>query len=153
VTNEGKHLDQNIAIHTYVADLAPGKNLMPPHGSFERAKALNWLSFVAADLHKSIGVLFSISAISEDKNVQATVRNFMLIRANECLQYLDTHLAEKDYLLGKSFTPADAYAFVVVGWTHPLKIPITSYKNIISYQARISARPAVAKVLKMEDLV
>src|SRR4051812_2889521 len=45
-------LTQNIGIHTYVADLAPQKNLLPKPGTFERAEAMNWLSFVASDLHK-----------------------------------------------------------------------------------------------------
>jgi glutathione S-transferase len=54
--------------------------------------------------------------------------------------------------MGKQFTPADAYAFVVTSWTQWLEIPLTPYKNIQSYQARIAARPAVAKVMKAEGL-
>src|SRR5688500_17498396 len=49
VTENGKILSQNIAIHTLVADLAPKSQLLPPAGSFERAEAMNWLSFVASD--------------------------------------------------------------------------------------------------------
>src|SRR4051812_37233775 len=33
ITDEGKQLDQNIAIHTYVADKAAGKNLLPLVGT------------------------------------------------------------------------------------------------------------------------
>jgi glutathione S-transferase len=66
ITDDGKQLDQNAAIHTYIADLAPQKNLLPAQGTFERAQAMNWLSFVTTDLHKSIGGLFSVAAISDD---------------------------------------------------------------------------------------
>ncbi|MGK5085490.1 glutathione binding-like protein [Bdellovibrionota bacterium FG-1] len=152
ITDEGRQLDQNFAIHAYVADLAPSKNLLPSSGTFERAEALNWLSFVCSDLHKSIGGLFSVSRISDDKTIQATVRNYMVERSNECLRYLDAKLAGKDYLMGKTFTAADAYAFVVVGWTQWLEIPTTPYPNIQSYMGRIAARPAVTKVLKEEGL-
>src|SRR5437870_2124852 len=48
VVENGKTLTQNIAIHTYVADLAPHSNLLPPSGTFERAEAMQWLSFVAS---------------------------------------------------------------------------------------------------------
>ncbi len=153
VTDSGKTLDQNLAIHTYVADLAPHKNLLPVVGSYERAQAYNWLSFVCSDLHKSIGAFFGISRISEDKNVQAAVRKNMVETANGYLSYVNTQLEGKDYLMGKQFTPADAYAFVVLGWTKWVELPITSYPNIESYLGRVASRPAVAAVLKAEGLV
>jgi len=152
ITDEGKQLDQNLAIHVYVSDKASGKNLLPVQGTVSRAEALNWLSFVCSDLHKSIGALFSVSSISSDKTIQATVRKFMLGRASECLKYVDSHLVGKEYLMGNDFTPADAYAFVVIGWTKWLEIPLTSYENIQKFMTRIALRPNVAKVLKAEGL-
>lgn len=152
ITSEGKQLDQNIAIQIYIAEKAPQAKLLPTPGTLEYAQAMNWLSFVAADLHKSIGGLFSLSYISSDTAVQDSVRKFMLTRANDCLSYLDSKLAGKDYLMGSQFTLADAYAFIVVGWTQWLEIPLTPYKNLQQYQARVAARPAVAKVLKAEGL-
>ena len=152
ITDDGKQLDQNIAIQTYVADKAPDKKLLPAAGTFERAEAVNWLSFVAADLHKSIGALFGTSYVSQDKNVQEAYRKFALVRANECLSYLDKKLAGHDYLLGKNFSPADGYAFVVLGWTQHLEVPLTPYKNIQAYMGRVASRPAVAKVMKVEGL-
>ncbi|HVY60504.1 MAG TPA: glutathione S-transferase family protein, partial [Planctomycetota bacterium] len=152
-TDDGKQLDQNIAIHVYAADRAPAKNLLPPAGTLERAQALNWLSFVAADLHKAIGGMFSIPSISEDKGVQAAVRTWMAGRANDHLQYVEQKLGGNDYLMGKQFTPADAYAFVVINWTKYLDIPLAPYKNIQAYLGRIAARPAVQRVLKAEGLL
>lgn len=157
VTDEGKTLDQNIAIHTYVADKAAanasGKKLLPMPGTPERAEATNWLSYVCADLHKTIGAFFSLSAISPDKAVQTTVRTYMLGRVNEQLAYLNSKLAGKDYLMGKEFITADSYAFVVLGWTKWLEIPTASFPNIEGYLARVAARPAVARVLKAEGLL
>ncbi len=152
ITGDGKQLDQNLAIHIYIADLAPKKNLLPPFGTFDRIEALNTLSFVASDLHKSIGALFSLPSISSEPSVQAPVRKFMLDRAHQCLRYIDTQLAEKDYLMGKFFTVLDAYAFVVIGWTKWLEIPLASYSQLQNYLTRISVRPAVAKVLQAEGL-
>ena len=153
ITDDGKQLDQNLSIHTYIADLAPQKNLLPAHGTFERAEAMNWLAFVASDLHKGIGSLFGVSGFSEDSKIQEIVRKNMLTKANEYLKYMDTKLTGKDYLMGSTFTAADSYAFVVTGWTKWLEIPLTPYKNIEGYLARIASRPAVAKVLKAEGLL
>ena len=153
ITDDGKQLDQNLSIQVYVADKATDKKLLPALGTYERAEAMNWLSFVAADLHKGVGALFGIPHMSPDKAIQNTLRTVMLQKANEYLSYMNTHLEGKDYLMGKDFSPADAYAFVVTGWTKWLEIPLTPYKNIESYMARVAARPAVAKVLKEEGLV
>ncbi len=152
MTDEGKQLDQNIAIQTYVADKASEKKLLPPVGTVERAEAMNWLSFVASDLHKSIGALFSVESLSGDKAVQDTLRNVMVGKSKDYLAYVDSKLAGKDYLMGKNFSPADAYAYVVMGWCRWLEIPLTPYKNIQGFMERMTARPAVAKVLKAEGL-
>ncbi len=153
ITDEGKQLDQNLAIQTYVADKATGKNLLPPVGTFERAEAMNMLSFVAADLHKTIGGMFGLAAYESNKPVQAEVRKNMLTRAGEVLKYLDTKVSKNDFIAGKDFSPADAYAFVVAGWTKYLDISLTAYPNIEKYLGRLAARPAFAKVLKEEGLV
>jgi glutathione S-transferase len=153
ITDDGKQLDQNLSIATYVADLAPQKKLLPAQGTFERAQAMNWLSFVAADLHKGVGGLFGVPYISQDTKIQGVVRESMLVRANQYLKYLDTGLAGKDYVMGSNFTVADSYAFVVSGWTKWLEIPLTPYKNVEAYLARVASRPAVAKVLKAEGLI
>lgn len=153
ITDEGKVLDQNIAIHTYVADKAIGKNLLPTPGTVERAQATNWLSYVCSDLHKTMGAFFALSAMSSDKAVQGALRTFMLARANDQLSYLNSKLEGNDYLMGKNFTPADAYAFVVTGWTKWLEIPTAAYPNVERFLAQVAARPAVAHVLKVEGLL
>ena len=152
LTDDGKQLDQNIAIHTYIAQKAPEKNLLPKPGTLEYAQAVNWLSFVAADLHKGIGALFSVPYYSEDKSVQSTVRAFHVENANNYLKYLDEKLTGKEFVMGSNFTAADAYAFVVANWSKWLEIPLTPYKNVQAYLARVAARPAVARVLKAEGL-
>lgn len=153
ITDDGKQLDQNLAIHVYVADKAPAKNLLPPPGTLERAQALNWLSFVCSDLHKAIGGMFGIPSISEDEKVQAAVRKAMVEKSNQYLDYVEAKLAGNDYLMGRMFTPADAYAFVVINWTKYLDVPLAPYKNVQAYLARVAARPAVALVLKAEGLL
>ena len=152
VTDNGCQLDQNLSIHTCIAEQAPGKKLLPPPGTPERLEALNWLSYVAADLHKSFGAFFYLRAISDDPAVQATVRKFHLGRVKTQLEYLESKLAGRTYLMGSAFTGADAYAFVVLGWAPHLEISLAPYPNVQAYVARVGARPAVMKVLKDEGL-
>ena len=152
VTDEGKVLSQNVAIQTYVADRAPDRRLLPSVGTVERAEAMNWLSFVAADLHKSFSPLFAVDSMTKDKAAQSEVRKWAHHGVNEYLNYLNQNLEGKDYLMGKNFTVADAYCFVVVGWSKWLEVSLEPYQNVQAYLARVSQRPAVKKVLKDEGL-
>ncbi|MEW6058021.1 MAG: glutathione S-transferase family protein [Bdellovibrionota bacterium] len=146
-------LSQNIAIHTHIADQVPERGLLPKVGSFERAEAMHWLSFVASDLHKAYSPLFGLKLISNDPKAQAEVRKWGESNLHECFAYLDKRLSGRDYILGKNFSVVDSYCFVVSGWAKWLEIPTASYPNLGQYLKRVSERPAVQKVLKEEGLL
>lgn len=148
----GKALTQNLSILTYIADNAPEKKLLPAQGTFERAEAMTWLSFVAADLHKAVGGLFGVPHYSTDAAKKEEYRAYQMKSAEQTLSYLNANLAGKDYLMGKQYTVADAYAFIVVGWTKWLNVSLDAYPNIQSYMGRILERPATQKVFKIEGL-
>jgi glutathione S-transferase len=153
ITDEGKVLNQNSAIHIHVAEKAAGRNLLPPAGTVERAEALNWLGFVNSDLHKSFSPLFGLESTFKEPAAQSAVKTWALGNVNQCLSVLDQALAGKDFLAGRNFTVADAYCFVVAGWTKWLKIPTDNYRNVQAYLGRVYQRPAVQKVLKEEGLL
>lgn len=68
------------------------------------------------------------------------------------LAYIDGHLTGCDYLVGDSFSVADAYLFTMLRWMTPIGMDLSSWQNIVAYQKRIAARPAVQAVLKAEGL-
>jgi glutathione S-transferase len=154
-SDEGTVLNQNIAIHTYIADQAPERKLLPSFGSQERAVAMSWLSFVAADFHKAFGPLFALDSITSNEHAQGDIHDWAAGNVKRCLSYLDHHFKENDYLMGKAFTVADSYCFVIAGWPNTMKwmnISLTPYKNLLAYLTRVAQRPAVQKVLKQEGL-
>lgn len=152
LNDDGQVLAQNVAIHTYIAERVPQRGLLPPAGTWERAEAMHWLSVVSSDLHKSFSPLFALGRISPDAKVHDAVRAWSAENVNECLAYLDARLEGREYVMGKTFTVIDAYAFVVVNWTQWVGIPLAPYKNLTAYQARVRARPAVERVWKTEGL-
>jgi glutathione S-transferase len=153
ITDEGKTLNQNIGIHTYIAEKAPDRKLLPAAGTPERAEAMTWLAFVSTDLHKGFGTFFALESMASDKKAQDEIRKFATENVNMYLSYLDSNLAGKDYLMGKTFTAADAYCFVVTNWSKWLGIPLDPYKNVQSYLGRVFERPAVQRVMKTEGLL
>jgi glutathione S-transferase len=67
--------------------------------------------------------------------------------------WLDQQLAGKDYLMGKQFTVADAYAFVLLNWTKFHAIDLARWPNIAAFHKRVGARPKVQEALQAEGLL
>jgi glutathione S-transferase len=67
--------------------------------------------------------------------------------------HLDKHLASNDYLMGKSFSVADAYLFTVSNWASRVDVDLSTFANVLAYRKRVGARPAVQTAMKAEGLI
>jgi glutathione S-transferase len=144
--DNGEVLTEVPVVLQYIADHAPRARLAPPAGSFERYRLQEWLNFVTSELHKGLGSLFN-------PKLAEVARGPIEERAGLRLAFLDKHLANNDYLMGGDFTVADPYAFTILGWSKPLKIDISRFKNLEGYRSRIHGRPAVQAAMKAEGLL
>ena len=141
--DNGELVTEGPVIVQMIADKAAAKNLAPAATSPERYKLQEWLTYINGELHKNIGPLFN-PALSDD------AKGVFKDRALGKFRYVDGQLAGKDYLMGKQFTVADGYLFVMLTWAERMKFDIAGLSNLKAYQARVAARPAVQAALKME---
>ncbi|NHN87485.1 glutathione S-transferase C-terminal domain-containing protein [Acetobacter conturbans] len=142
----GVYITQNPAILQYIGDHSTIPAFKPPYGSLERARLQEALGF-CGDLHSAIGALFASGLTGEqrEKAVAGTERR---------LSQLEAMLPDSgDYWLADGFTQADAYVFVILSWTKPLKIDISRYAKVAALQKRVGARPAVIAAMTEEGLL
>lgn len=144
--SDGTLLTEGPVISQFLADRAPGAGLLPAQGSFERYRALEWLNFIATELHKGFGPLGHQETPVE---MRATVIN--MLRAK--FDIVERHLANHGYLHGHHFGIADAYAFTVLSWSPLVGIDLKQWANVAAYVARIAARPSVRAALAAEGLL
>jgi glutathione S-transferase len=144
--DDGSILTEGPAIVQFFADKAPGKNLAPANGTPERYKLQSWLNFVSSEIHKGFSPLFHPAMPEEGKKI---ARERLAAR----FEHLNKHLSAHQYLMGKSFSAADAYLFTTLRWTVPTKIEMSGYPNVVAYMKRIEERPAVQAALKAEGLI
>lgn len=145
--NDGRRLHEVPAILQYVADQVPAKQLAPAAGSFERYKLQEWLNFVGTELHKgAFSFLFNPATPAEFKPT-------LVERLHGRLKWVDAELAGKQYLLGDTFSAADAYLFTVTNWSPFMAVDLSAYTNLVAYRARVAARPAVQAAMKAEGLI
>ena len=65
--DNGEILTENAVILQFIADQKPASHLLAKEGSFERVRTLEWLNFIATEVHKCFKPLFSSDAPEETK--------------------------------------------------------------------------------------
>jgi len=145
VMNNGQLLTEVAVIVQYIADLAPGKNLAAPAGTLERYRLQEWLNFVSSEIHKGFSPLFNPGVPEETKTL---FKERLAARLN----VLAKTLGGNDYLMGQSFTVADAYLYTVLRWSPRVNMDLSPWPVLKDYMARIAARPAVKAALSDQGL-
>ena len=143
--DDGTLLTENVAILPFIADLRPGVGLAPAPQTMARTRLVEWLAFLATELHKSFGPLFHRSSDSLKAEARDTIEKW--------LAYVGDQFAGRDFLMGDHFTVADAYLFTIVKWSGPVKFDLSPWPALQQFQARVAARPKVYQALKAEHLV
>ena len=144
--DNGERLTEGPAIVQYLADQKPGSGLVPPAGSIERYRVQEWLNFITSELHKSFGPIFRPTTPDAFKDISRE-------NLGKRLGWLDKQLAGKQYLMGDTFTVADAYLFTVLRWSGRIKLDLSPYTNVTAYMDRVQARPKVQEAMKVEGLI
>lgn len=146
VLPDGQTLTEGTVIVQYLADQVPDRALAPAAGTLERYRLMEWLSFISTELHK--GCFTPLFNPAANDAFKAASRE----RLNSRFDHVEAALADRPYLLGDTFSVADAYLFVVTGWTKPTAIDLSPWPRLVAFRERVAARPAVQAALKAEGL-
>jgi glutathione S-transferase len=144
--DDGTRLTEGPAIVQYIADQVPDKKLVPAWGTLERYKLMSWLTFIGTELHKGFSPLFN-PATPED--YKPAVKDRLAGR----LRWVNEQLEGRQFLMGDTFTVADAYLFTVTNWAPRVGVDISGLAALNAYRARVAARPAVQAAMKAEGLL
>ncbi|WP_374500057.1 glutathione transferase GstA [Zoogloea sp.] len=144
--DDGTHRTEAAPLLQYVADLDPSQALIGLHGTDRRLAVIEWLGFIATELHKMF------SPWLWHKDTADSTRQFVKDKLHSRFEELDGLLANQDYLTG-AFSVADAYAFTIINWVNFLALPISRYSNLGSYVRRVAERPSVQEAMRTEGLI
>jgi glutathione S-transferase len=142
---DGSLLTEGAVMVQYIADQAPEKRLAPPAGTVERYRLMEWLNFIATELHKGTSPLYSPIASKEYKDAlkQRLAQRWGVLAAG----------VRGTYLMGDTFTVADGYAFYVLrSWQRTHEQSLAAWPALVDYYARLAARPSVRAALASEGI-
>lgn len=140
--DDGSRLSEVAVILQYIADRKPG-TLAPAFGTSERYKLMEWLNFIATEVHKQFSPLWypDTPEFTKDKQRATLAKRF---------GHLADTLSKQPYLTGENFSIADAYLHAMLNWTGHLKVDLTPFPALREFQARVATRPAVLAAQKTE---
>ncbi len=142
--DNGTVLTEGPTVLQYLADLKPDAQLAPANGSMARYRLQEMLGYINSELHQGYMPLFN-PACSDD------VRSERMAHLTKRYGLLEAALGRTPFLLGDRFTVTDAYLFVVTRWAEFVKLDLSAFPNLLAFQARIAARPAVQTAMGREQ--
>ncbi len=138
---DGKGLFESAAICTYLADQHPGKELIAPSGTWERALHDQWTSFALAEMEAWAWSTFRSMNIVPDEEKVPEMYDYNCNAYRKSATALDGALANSDYLINNQFSVTD----IIVGWTCHFAQGLDGYNdgfvNINAYLGRLMERP------------
>ncbi|WP_437612534.1 glutathione transferase GstA [Sorangium sp. So ce834] len=141
----GEVLTEGPAIVQYLADQKPEAKLVPPPGTMARYRVQEMLGYINSELHKSYSPLFNPKTSPEQRQER---EEYLRKRYG----VIEAALAKGPYLFGEQFTVADAYLFTVTNWANFVKLDLSAFPNLLAFQRRVAARPAVQGAMRAEGL-
>lgn len=134
--DDGQVLTENVAIMSWIAEAAPQ---LGAGGAMGRIRLIEMLAFITSEIHKPFIQLLFLASDAGNKSIRdGLTRRFQFVADRLC----------SNYLLGDSFTVADAYFFVMLRWAAMLKLELPA--QLTSLAKRIASRPAAQKTLRAE---
>jgi glutathione S-transferase len=146
VLDDGTVLNENISCLEYIAD-QQGTSLAPENKSSGRYEVRQLLSFLASELHASIGLFFN--PLSKDVEIRKFVKSIF----DKKMAYLQNHIIKEDskFLYGNDFTIADAYLHIILSWTVFVNINLSDYPVAEKYYNGIGGLQQVVEAKKRID--
>jgi glutathione S-transferase len=140
--DNGEVLTEGSTILEFLADLKPEAGLAPPAGSWQRVRLREHLSFLSCELNCAMSPLF--------RDIPEHVRDQILTRLFRRVDWLNEALSQQAYLMGTTFTVADAYLYTLLRWLPWFSIDLERWPALARYQETIAARPSAQAALAAE---
>lgn len=144
--DDNQVLTENAVIQQYLADKNHAAHLLPEVGNIKRYQILEWLNYIATDLHKGFSPLFNQSVPQDLKD------SIFIPALKKRINFVENNLQHK-FLTGDTFTGADAYLFVILFWLGRFKISLSEWPRLEKYYNNVKNHPSVHQSLTEEGLL
>ncbi len=102
---------------------------------------IRWISFCSTELHKQIFRIVFYDEATDD--VKERIRGL----APKRFELLEVHLTDRQFLVGDTFSAADAYLTWFFVLAEKAQLQTSGYKKLLAYRDRMFARPKISALI------
>ncbi|MCY1741551.1 MULTISPECIES: glutathione S-transferase family protein [Ensifer] len=148
VTDRGV-ITETPAILTYIAQAFPAAKLAPANDTFAFAQLQSFLNYLCSTVHIAHAHGRRGARWADDPAAHEAMKAKVASNMTACYELIESKMFEGPFVFGDSYSIADPYLFTVAGWIEPDGVDPARFPKIVDHRNRMTARPAVARVLAM----
>ena len=146
-------LHESAAIVLHVGDRYPDSGVTPPAGSAERSEFYRWLVHLTNTVQPAFINWYAPGRlVGEEPPVQAAVTAGAERQLAGSFDWIEGELAGRQHLLGKTFSGADLFLFMLTRWGRTLEPKPWSLPNLGAHYRRLAERPSVARMMERQGI-
>nr|WP_250809648.1 glutathione S-transferase family protein [Neorhizobium tomejilense] len=140
-------ITESVAILAFIAQAAPEAKLAPLDDPFLFGKMQAFNAYIASTVHVAYahwrrGYRWADNQSSFDDMAAKAPKVF-----HDCFQVIEGSLLEGPYVLGETYSVADAYLYLMTDWLANMKLDRADFLKVNAHYERMKQRPAVQRAL------
>ena len=146
---DGSVMTESAAIALQICDEHPAAGLLPAPGSAPRARAYQTILFCATELYSADLRYFYAPRFSAEEGAAEGIKAQGLKDMERLFEHAEAHLVEGPFVLGESYSAADAYLFMLLNWHPEAEAYLGRRDKLAELWERVRRRPSVDRIWKM----
>ena len=146
VTEDGV-LTETPAMLVFIAQKFPGAGLAPLDDPFALAKMQEFNSYIASTLHVNHAHRMRGYRWADDKASWADMKSKVGETMAASFSHVEEWYLDGQYVMGETFTTADAYLFTVAQWMEGDGVDPNQFPKVKAHHAMMRERPSVQRAL------
>ena len=135
------------AILTYIAETNPAANLAPRGDAFAFAQLQSFMNYLCSTVHVAHAHGRRGARWADDPAAHEAMKAKVASNMAACFELIENKMLEGPFVLGETYSVADPYLFTIAGWLESDGVDPARFPKILDHRNRMTARPAVARVL------
>ncbi len=142
---DGGILTETGALLDYIATIAPQAGLVP-EDPVMAARMREVMYYLASTMHVNHAHKMRGHRWADKKSSWKDMKDKVAQTMTASCKYISSNGLRGPFVLGKSFSLADAYLYVVCSWLEGDGVDVSTFPKILAFREAIEARPSVQAV-------
>lgn len=149
VTDHGI-LTETPAILAFVAQSFPAAKLIPADPwSFAQVQSFN--SYLCSTVHVAHAHGGRGTRWADDPVALEAMKKKVTQNMADCFALIEREMVRGPWVMGEQYTIADPYLYTISGWLKADSVDVAQFPKVAAHRAKMEARPAVQRVLAVEQ--